>query len=68
MNRILTLMIVLLVLGIALSRTSDILMMLSPYETGAFTEAPTASRPAASGPVAADAVVEESELAGRTPL
>jgi hypothetical protein len=32
MNRILTLMIVLLVLGIALSRTNDILIVLSPYE------------------------------------
>lgn len=63
MNRILTLVIVLLVLGIALSRTNDILIMLSPYEAGGLTGAPAASQP-----VAADTLVEESELAGRAAL
>lgn len=48
MNRILTLVIALLVLGIALSRTNDILIALSPYQ---FAE--TAGVPAAA---AAEAV------------
>lgn len=57
MNRILTLVIVLLVMGIALSRTNDILIALSPYQV---TEA---AGPATAGP--AGAPVEEAELAGR---
>jgi hypothetical protein len=57
MNRILTLVIVLLVMGIALSRTNDILIALSPYQV-AEAAVPTA-------PVSADAPVDEAELAGR---
>lgn len=54
MNRLLTLVIVLLVFGIALSRADDILVVLSPYRT---TEvAPAAAIPA--GPLV------EAELAG----
>lgn len=44
MNRILTVVIVLLVLGIALSRTSDILVMLSPYDAPEMPEPELAGR------------------------
>lgn len=44
MNRILTLLIVLLVLGIALSRTNDILVILSPYEAAEVQEPELAGR------------------------
>lgn len=60
MNRILTLVIVLLVMGIALSRTNDILIALSPYQVA------EAAAPATLAP--ADAPVEEAELAGRLPM
>ena len=59
MNRILTLVVTLLVLGIALSRTSDILIVLSPYQA-----AEAAAVPAPPGAPAPPG--EESELAGRT--
>ena len=62
MNRLLTLVIVLLVMGIALSRTNDILIALSPYQV---TEAasPATLSPATLSP--AEAPVAEAELAGR---
>jgi hypothetical protein len=56
MNRILTLVIVLLVMGIALSRTNDILIALSPYQVA------EAAVPGATAP--AGAAVEDAELAG----
>ena len=59
MNRILTLVVALLVLGIALSRTNDILIVLSPYQ--AAEAAAVAAPPGSPAPLA-----EESELAGRT--
>jgi hypothetical protein len=58
MNRILTLVVTLLVLGIALSRTNDILIALSPYRVAAVT--------ASDGPTTAELRVEEAELAGRS--
>ena len=59
MNRILTFVVALLVLGIALSRTNDIPMALSPYRVA------EASAPVADLPTTAELRVEEAELAGR---
>jgi hypothetical protein len=58
MNRILSIVAALLVLGIALSRTNDILMALSPYRVAEVT-APVSDRSTA------ELRVEQAELAGR---
>ena len=61
MNRILTLVITLLVLGIAISRTNDILIALSPYQIAGAATSPA--------PAAVEEIpVEESELGGRVAL
>lgn len=61
MNRLLTLIVVLLVLGIALSRTNEILIALSPYPAADLVPA------APEIEMAAEPVLIESELAGRSP-